>query len=322
MSLLVSLIIVAVLISSGFFGTKRGFVLIGLEIISFTIATILVMTVYHQMGTLIKSIAHVTIPLSNVAGVIIVWVVAEVAGAIFIRFAFVPRLTPHVQLSNINRIGGSVLNVFKSAAIITLGLAIYIGLPITTDIKRPVSNSFVAQQLLASSGDLPAKIALGLGRDINDSLSFFTITSDPESEKRVDLGYTTTNITIDAKDEAAMLVLLNHERTSRNLPALTLNVKARAVARTYAADLFARGYFSHISNEGKTPFDRMKAGGVSFGSAGENLALAPTLQLAHTGLMNSPGHRDNILSPNYSTVGIGIIDGGPYGLMVAQDFTD
>jgi uncharacterized protein YkwD len=86
--------------------------------------------------------------------------------------------------------------------------------------------------------------------------------------------------------------------------------------------MFARGYFSHISPEGKSPFDRMKAGGVSFGSAGENLALAPTLELAHQGLMNSPGHRANILSPKYKTVGIGIINGGPYGLMVTQDFSD
>ena len=57
-------------------------------------------------------------------------------------------------------------------------------------------------------------------------------------------------------------------------------------------------------------------------AAGENLALAPTLQLAHDGLMKSPGHRANILSTNYRTVGIGIVDGGPYGLMVTQDFTD
>jgi len=119
-----------------------------------------------------------------------------------------------------------------------------------------------------------------------------------------------------------VLVLLNHERTTRGLPALTFNDTARTVARAHSTDMFARGYFSHINPEGKNPFDRMRAGGVKFGSAGENLALAPTLALAHTGLMNSPGHRANILSPNYTTVGIGIVDGGPYGLMVTQDFTD
>jgi len=203
-----------------------------------------------------------------------------------------------------------------------LGLIIFAGLPLTPNTKSPVTKAFVAKQFLALSGNLPSRLEGGILGDLDKSLTFITITSDPESEKRIDLGFTTTNVSVDAKDEAAMLVLLNHERTTRGLPALTLNDKARAVARTYSADMFARGFFSHINPEGKTPFDRMKAGGVKYGSAGENLALAPTLQLAHTGLMNSPGHRANILSPDYRTVGIGIVDGGPYGLMVTQDFTD
>jgi uncharacterized protein YkwD len=86
--------------------------------------------------------------------------------------------------------------------------------------------------------------------------------------------------------------------------------------------MLQRGYFSHITPEGFSPFDRLKAGKVAFGSAGENLALAPTLALAHQGLMNSPPHRANILNPAYRTVGIGVLDAGPYGVMVTQNFTD
>ena len=67
---------------------------------------------------------------------------------------------------------------------------------------------------------------------------------------------------------------------------------------------------------------RTEIGGVTYDTAGENLALAPSLNQAHTGLMNSPGHKAIILSLNYHTVGIGIVDGGPYGIMVTQDFTD
>lgn len=322
MSLIVSLVIIAALIFSAFSGSRRGLVLIGLELISFVIATVLALAVYHPVGALLKSLAHISVSLSNVAGFVVVWVITEVTCALLIRFFLLPHLTRHLQLSIINRIGGSVLSVVKTAAIITLGLAIFAGLPLTPNTKGPVTQSFVAKQLLASSGNLSSKLADGLGRDLSNSLTFFTITSDPESEKRIDLGFTTTNVSIDAKDEVAMLVLINRERTTRGLSALTLNDKARAVARTYSTDMFARGFFSHINNEGKNPFDRMKAGGVKYGSAGENLALAPTLQMAHTGLMNSPGHRANILSPNYRTVGIGIVDGGPYGLMITQDFTD
>ena len=86
--------------------------------------------------------------------------------------------------------------------------------------------------------------------------------------------------------------------------------------------MLQRGYFSHYNPENKSPFDRMESYGINYGFAGENLALAPSASLAHQGLMNSQGHRANILSPNYKKVGIGIVDGGVYGKMVAQEFSD
>jgi uncharacterized protein YkwD len=64
----------------------------------------------------------------------------------------------------------------------------------------------------------------------------------------------------------------------------------------------------------------MRAAHIAFLTAGENLALAQTLAIAHTGLMHSPGHRANILNPAYHRVGIGIIEGGVHGLMISQEF--
>lgn len=61
---------------------------------------------------------------------------------------------------------------------------------------------------------------------------------------------------------------------------------------------------------------------VKFLSAGENIALAPTLETAHQSLMNSPGHRRNILDPDFGRVGIGIVDGGIYGKMFTQNFAN
>ena len=93
-----------------------------------------------------------------------------------------------------------------------------------------------------------------------------------------------------------------------------------AVARAHSKDMFARGYFSHYTPEGEDPFDRMKDAGVKFIAAGENLALGQTLNICHQGLMNSPGHRANILRPTYGRLGIGILDGGIHGLMISQEF--
>jgi uncharacterized protein YkwD len=75
-----------------------------------------------------------------------------------------------------------------------------------------------------------------------------------------------------------------------------------------------------VSPEGKDLGNRLQQARVRYLSAGENLALAPTLHSAHTGLMRSPGHRANILRPQFGRLGIGILDAGSHGLMVTQAF--
>ena len=86
--------------------------------------------------------------------------------------------------------------------------------------------------------------------------------------------------------------------------------------------MFNKSYFSHYTPDGKSPFDRMKAAGVQYLTAGENLAYAPNVEIAHQGLMNSPGHRENILRPEFGKLGVGVIDGGLSGEMFCQEFSD
>ena len=81
-----------------------------------------------------------------------------------------------------------------------------------------------------------------------------------------------------------------------------------------------RQLFRACDARGPRPFRTDGEANVRFLTAGENLALAPTLQIAHTGLMRSPGHRANILQRDFGRVGIGIMDGGIHGLMVTQEF--
>ena len=78
--------------------------------------------------------------------------------------------------------------------------------------------------------------------------------------------------------------------------------------------------FNHTSPTYGSPFDVLKANGIAYRYAGENIAGAPTVERAHNALMQSPGHRANILNPNYNYIGIGIVDGGRYGKMYTQTF--
>ncbi len=121
-------------------------------------------------------------------------------------------------------------------------------------------------------------------------------------------------------DELRMLNLINQERAKAGLAPLKIHKELVRLARLKSQDMITNKYFSHQSPVYGSPFDMMKSAGISYKRAGENIAGASTVDRAHTNLMNSPGHRANILNPDFTHIGIGIVDGGPYGKMFTQMF--
>ncbi len=126
---------------------------------------------------------------------------------------------------------------------------------------------------------------------------------------------------IDAAAEERMLVLVNQARAAQGLRPLVMDEAVRAVARRHSADMRDRGYFEHQDPEGQVPADRAQAAGIRFRLFGENISMGAEVGAAHEALMNSAGHRANILHPDYGRIGIGIVRrrGGPY---VTQNFAD
>jgi len=122
------------------------------------------------------------------------------------------------------------------------------------------------------------------------------------------------------KDEKLMLDLVNNERIKAGLKPLEIDMRLVDISRKKSRDMIEKNYFGHISPTYGSPFDALKNAGVAYRYAGENIAGAPTVEKAHQALMNSPGHRANILNPNFNKIGIGIVDGGPYGKMFTQTF--
>jgi uncharacterized protein YkwD len=121
-------------------------------------------------------------------------------------------------------------------------------------------------------------------------------------------------------DEQLAFSLLNKDRAANGLAALKANAQLSQLARSYAADMINRGYFSHNNPEGLTPFDRMKQAGISYSYAGENLAINTDVTAAEAAFMNSSGHRANILSPKYTEVGIGVVRNARGQVYVVQEF--
>jgi uncharacterized protein YkwD/V8-like Glu-specific endopeptidase len=108
--------------------------------------------------------------------------------------------------------------------------------------------------------------------------------------------------------ESEALALLNRERASRGLGALSCDPLAVTVARAHSQDMCDNRFFSHTNLEGQSPFERMRAAGLSFRAAGENIAAGQrSASSVHQGWMNSPGHRSNMLNGVFSQVGIGFV---------------
>jgi len=117
-----------------------------------------------------------------------------------------------------------------------------------------------------------------------------------------------------------MVDLVNQERARSGLAPLTVDMRLVDLARKKSQDMVANNYFSHTSPTYGDPFAMMTNAGISYRAAGENLAGASTVDQAHSALMNSSGHRQNILSSTYNRIGVGIAVGGPYGKMFTQLF--
>ena len=113
--------------------------------------------------------------------------------------------------------------------------------------------------------------------------------------------------------ENKVLELVNVERTKQGLKALQMDESVRKVARLKSEDMRKNNYFDHTSPTYGSPFDMLKKFGISYSSAGENIAQGyRTPEQVVTGWMNSPGHRANILNASFTHLGVGYDSNGHY----------
>jgi uncharacterized protein YkwD len=228
------------------------------------------------------------------------------------------RMPAALHAHGANRVLGTMPGTANGLINATIASLLVMGLPLNDALTRAASESVLAHRFAAPAEWLEARLRPIFDPALDRTLSRLTV--QPGSAASVALPFTVPEPKHRPELETAMLLLLNEERQTQGLRLLAADPEAAAVARAHSIDMFARGYFSHVTPQGADPFARMRGSGLRFSAAGENLALARTLKMAHQGLMNSPGHRANILRPTFGRVGIGIVDGGRYGLMVTQNF--
>lgn len=320
----VDLIIILVLIFYTIEGFSSGFIDSVLDLSAFIISFSAGLLFYSFFGRLIASSFSMPVGFSSAIGFFLAAFLAEIASSILLR-AYAKDFFLKVSRKGISGILDGVLGGFSSfiagVLLVSFLLTMAISLPLSPFVKKSVSTSKISKVLTANTQGLSKTINNVFGGAVNETLTFLTV--EPKGDESVPLNFKTEDVKVDEASERDMLSEINKERKSRGIRTLEVGSQSLiSVARAHCEDMFKRGYFSHNTPEGLSPFDRMTNAGISFTFAGENLALAPNTTLAMQGLMQSPGHKENILQANFGNVGIGVIDGGIYGQMFCQEFTD
>jgi uncharacterized YkwD family protein len=117
--------------------------------------------------------------------------------------------------------------------------------------------------------------------------------------------------TTESTEEKEIFELVNNERAKAGIKPVTYNAQVAAAARIKSDEMAAKKYFNHTSPTYGTPFEMLRAFGIDYRTAGENIAKGQKTAKAVMGAwMNSSGHRYNILNPDFTQLGVGYANDG------------
>ncbi|OGD88057.1 hypothetical protein A2870_00515 [Candidatus Curtissbacteria bacterium RIFCSPHIGHO2_01_FULL_41_11] len=311
-----------ILMVIGFFaieGYKRGLFVQLIDIVGFLVSLIASLAFYQPVAGVLINIFNIPKIAANPVAFLLIWLTAE--ALFFTVFSALFKKTVKNLLANpFNKYLGFMPAILNALLFLAFVLLFIVSLPINPIIKKDILNSKIGSPLLDQAGVLERPFNNIFGPIAKQSLTFLTV--NPEEKKSVDLGFKQPLGTVDRQSEQKMFQMVNEQRQKAGVEPLVWDEKRAEVGRKHSEDMFARGYFSHFSPEGKDVGDRLQDVGIFYTLAGENLALAPDTNRAMTGFINSPGHKRNILDPAFKKIGIGAIDGGVYGVMFTQVFTN
>lgn len=324
----IDLIIIAILLYFASEAFRHGFWVILSDFISFFGSLIVSLRFYGPISQFLKLNFDLNLSIAKAVGFLIAAIIFEsVLGYVFgyLIHKLPEKIKKHKpSLANyvgkINNFLGVIPGVGEGLVLVSALLILIIALPIKPQVKNDITESEIGSVLLNKTAIFETAINEVFGGVINESLTYFTV--NPDSAESVSLDVDSFKLSVDEKAESDMFTKINFERKKLAISELIWEPTIVPTARAHAKDMWERKYFAHVSPDGKDVGDRLQMSKVEYSFAGENLALASTTITAHNGLMNSKGHRENILDPRFKKVGVGVIDNGVYGKMYVQVFTD
>ncbi len=299
-------------------GLRRGFLLGTLDLIGVTVGLVVSALYYRR---LIDPLVDWGLGHGTAAIVAFAALSVAVQAAVALLTGMVFRPLQRLPWPWLIRWGNGLLGLLPGA-IKGLAIATVLVIPLAF-LQRPLilSEQIRSSRLADPLVDLGLDALYGAVERYDVDLADFAVITSRPAEDGIDLPFTVTSgLAVDREAEAEMLRLVNAERAAAGLDPVEPDPELTAVGRAHSEEMFRLGYFAHVSPVTGEPGDRLDDAGVRYLASGENLAYAPTVAVAHRGLMNSPGHRANILNPTFTRLGVGVIRSENRGLMISQEF--
>lgn len=289
------------------------------NLISFFVSMFAAFLLYPYLSDIIAVNFNMSLGTTGIISFLTIFVFADFVSSVVVSriFAVVPKKV--IEKKWLNFITPILATV---EAVVIVGLLCFFALssPISSLLKADIESSKFFKNVVSRQQFIRIQVERLFQGFINEAYTYFT--KAPDDKRVIDIKTATSNLEVNEVQESQMLSLVNQERQKLGLSELVVDSKLIKVARDHAYDMWNRKYFSHYSPDGENVADRLKENDIKYIYAAENLALAPTLQIAHQGLMDSDGHRKNILDSNFTKIGIGVVSNGYYGNMYVQVFTN
>jgi uncharacterized protein YkwD/uncharacterized membrane protein required for colicin V production len=316
----VDFVLVLIILASALAGLQRGLIRGALDLVAVVISFVIASYGYHRVADLLSSHVAMSDIVANILAFVILLVIVQFAFSVLVLGPLTPliwgirRIPISRQIDGfLGVIPGAVKGVVLAAAI----ALVLVLTPLGSSFDQPIGQSKVAAHLLSGANQAIAKSDGHVGINLADIM----LVSEPDPQTGTTLPFHETSGYHESEaDEQTMLAQLNQSRLEHGLSPLKDDPQLRQLAVAHSEEMLKLGYFSHDSPISGSPSDRAKAAGIEYTVFGENLAYAPTIDTAERGLMRSPGHRANILSPDFTQVGIGVIVTSFGTRMVTQEF--
>lgn len=289
-------------------GLKRGLLASLAGLAGFVVAAFAAVFGFRIVARPLEAVLSLSTGVANLVGAIAIFLLVYVGFLVIGRL--LTRALRWTKAGKLNAAAGATLSGLWALSFVTAVLLAISIIPTPSALANQLEGSTIGKGIVEEAPRWAQTVAR---TDLRRALTFFF-----PDERPVAI-FATDDIRAFPDAERLLFDLINHERRARGQHLLRWDERLARAGQVHARDMYRRGYFDHVSPQGRSQADRLEKAGARYRTAGENLALAPTARAGHAQLMGSTRHRAHILGPDFDRVGIGVIL-GRQGLLIVEEF--